>query len=73
MSIAINQDVSALTRRLNKAGMTPLDAAHVACAEAGGCDRFLTCDDRVLRVVRMQQLKVVVQNPLDYLEERGHA
>ena len=53
--------------------MRPLDAAHVACAELSGCDRLLTCDDRLLRAAYAQQLKVVVQNPLDYLEEYGHA
>jgi predicted nucleic acid-binding protein len=72
-NIVIDQQVSSLARRLNRVGMTPLDAAHVACAEVGGCDRLLTCDDRVLRVTQTQQLKVVVRNPLDYLEELGDA
>jgi predicted nucleic acid-binding protein len=68
----IDQYVSTMAEQLNKAGITPLDAAHVACAEAIGCDRLLTCDDRLLRIARAQQLAVVVQNPLEYLEECGH-
>jgi len=26
-----------------------LDSTHLACAETAGCERFLTCDDRLLR------------------------
>lgn len=58
---------------MNATGIASLDAAHLACAEAGGCDRFLTCDDRLLRMARAQQLALVVQNPLEYLEENSHA
>ncbi|MCD4726441.1 MAG: PIN domain-containing protein [Pirellulales bacterium] len=73
MSVAVDRHVAARTRLLNDAGIKPLDAAHVACAEAGGCGRLLTCDDRLLRVARAQRLSVMVQNPRDYLEECGHA
>jgi predicted nucleic acid-binding protein len=73
VNIVVDQDVSSLARRLNEAGMRPLDAAHVACAEWGECDRLLTCDDRLLNAANAQQLRLVVQNPLDYLEERSHA
>jgi len=73
VNIVVDQNVSSLARRLSEAGMTPLDAAHVACADVGGCDRLLTCDDRLLRAAHAQQLKLVVQNPLDYLEEHSHA
>jgi hypothetical protein len=72
-NIIIDQQVSSLTRRLNEAGMNPLDAAHVACAEVGGCDRLLTCDDRLLRAAHTQPLRVIVQNPLDYSKEQSHA
>jgi predicted nucleic acid-binding protein len=70
--VPIDQNISSMARTLNEAGITPLDAAHVACAEASRCDRLLTCDDRLLRIARAQQLAVVVQNPLEYLEECGH-
>ena len=30
-------------------GQKPLDALHLACAEAAGADCFLTCDDRLIR------------------------
>ena len=73
VNVAVDQRVAARTQLLNDAGIKPLDAAHVACAEAGRCDRFLTCDDRLLRVARARRLSVIVQNPRDYLEECDHA
>lgn len=73
VNIIVDRNVSSLARQLNEAGMKPLDAAHVACAKLGGRDRFLTCDDRLMRVALAQPLKVVVQNPVDYLEEQSHA
>ena len=29
-------------------GLKAIDALHVACAEAAGCDYFVTCDDGIL-------------------------
>jgi len=71
--IAVDSRVALRAKELNKSGLSPLDAAHVACAEAGGCDRLLTCDDRMLRMVRARGAKIVIQNPREYLEERSHA
>jgi predicted nucleic acid-binding protein len=34
---------------LEASGVKPLDALHVACAEAAGATHFLTCDDRLIR------------------------
>jgi len=73
LNIAVDRRVALLARQLNAAGMGPLDAAHVACAEAGGCKRLLTCDDQLMRAASRQRLSVIVQNPLEYLEECGHA
>jgi len=36
-------------RELEERGLKTMDALHVACAEAAGCDYFLTCDDRLIR------------------------
>jgi len=37
---------------LESQGLKPLDALHVACAEMGHADQFLTCDDHLLRHYR---------------------
>ena len=34
---------------LEQEGFKALDALHVACAEAAGCDYFITCDDRLAK------------------------
>jgi predicted nucleic acid-binding protein len=68
-NLSITNIVSERARELVDAGFKSLDSAHLACAEAAGCDRFLTCDDRLLRKAGRVQLAVVVQNPIDYVEE----
>jgi predicted nucleic acid-binding protein len=58
---------------LNSLGLKPLDAAHVAFAEAAGCSVFLTCDDRLLRAARRLNVSVRVLNPVEYVEEARNA
>ena len=49
------------------------DAEHIACAELGECDYLLTGDDRLLRqfnrlkVQGVLPLRIVLQNPVDFL------
>jgi predicted nucleic acid-binding protein len=35
-----------------KAGLKPLDAAHLAAAESANADFFITCDDQLIRKYR---------------------
>jgi len=69
VNVVVTRQVSTRARALTEAGFRPLDAAHLACAEAADCDRFLTCDDQVLRRVRRVYVGVRVQNPTNYIEE----
>ena len=71
--VQITQPVSDRARQLTEAGFGPLDAVHLACAEAAGCSSFLTCDDRLLRKAQRVDLALRVQNPVDYLEEQTDA
>jgi predicted nucleic acid-binding protein len=64
--MGITNPVSERARELVNAGFRALDSVHLACAEIAGCDRFLTCDDRLLRRARRVQLMLEVQNPLEY-------
>lgn len=51
-------------------GVKPLDALHLALAEAAGADYFCTCDDRLLRKLRqIQGLKMQVASPIDLAQE----
>jgi predicted nucleic acid-binding protein len=69
VNVAVTQQVATRARTLTRAGFRPLDAAHLACAEAAACDRFLTCDDRVIRRTRRVQVGFRVHNPRDYVQE----
>ncbi len=50
-------------------GLRALDALHVAWAEYCTVDRFLTCDDRLLKRRDRGIIRVDVQNPVDLLPE----
>jgi predicted nucleic acid-binding protein len=69
VNVAVTQQVATRARALTAAGFRPLDAAHLACAEAAACNRFLTCDDRVIRRARRVQVGLRVHNPTDYIQE----
>jgi hypothetical protein len=73
VSVAITPQVSTRAHAFTAAGFRPLDAAHLACAEAAACERFLTCDDQVLRRARRVHVGVHVQKPTDYVQERTDA
>jgi predicted nucleic acid-binding protein len=51
-------------------GLRPLDALHLALAEAGNADYFCTCDDKLLRSAKhIKDLTVKVINPVDLVQE----
>jgi predicted nucleic acid-binding protein len=54
-------------------GFKELDALHIACAESGDSDIFLTTDDDLLRRAKRNsvQLCVRVENPYTWLQEIG--
>ena len=53
-----------------KRGIKPMDAVHVALAEAAGVDYFCSCDDRLLRKLkRMRDLQTRPLSPLELIEE----
>jgi predicted nucleic acid-binding protein len=56
--------------RLMAFGIQPLDALHMALAEAGKADYFCTCDDRLLRnAKKVKDLLVKVVNPIVLVQE----
>jgi predicted nucleic acid-binding protein len=66
----IDIHVQSRARVLAAAGLKPLDALHVACAEAASVDVFLTTDDRLLRTIhRTGVARMTVNNPLPWLHE----
>ncbi len=59
------------TIELTGLGFRVMDAAHIACAEAGLCDALLTTDDKMIRRAGRlgTRIKVRVINPLDWIRE----
>ena len=50
----------------------PMDALHLACAEAASVRYFCTCDDRLLKRAKgIADLRVNVVSPLELVEELG--
>ncbi len=58
-------------KELESFGISGLDALHLAAAEAGAVDVFLTTDDQLLRwaVKHGKRLRVRVANPLTWLQD----
>ena len=69
----IKIDTSAIQRakQLEALGFHSFDALHLACAENGNTDIFLTTDDKLLQLANKwsTNLSVRVENPLSWLKE----
>jgi len=69
--VSVSQFEIARAKQIQALGIAAFDALHLACAESGQVDVFLTTDDRLLRkaTVHAKQLNVRVENPLTWLRE----
>jgi len=70
-SVEVGEKELARASELQKLGFIGFDAIHLACAESGKADVFLTTDDRLLKLAKRQakRLQVTVRNPLDLMQE----
>jgi predicted nucleic acid-binding protein len=67
--IALDAQVEQRARELNAMSIKPLDALHLASAEAADAS-FCTCDDRLLKKTQeIEGLRTRVLSPLDVIEE----
>lgn len=71
LTIEIGEQELKRAGKLQDLGFVGFDAVHLACAESGKADVFLTTDDRLLRVAKKfaKRLDVKVENPLDWMKE----
>lgn len=69
--VEIKQKELERAREIEKSGFGGFDAVHLACAESGKADVFLTTDDRLLKKAKRhaKRIRVKVMNPLDWLKE----
>jgi len=69
-SEAIRRLAHALTEASN---ITAMDSLHLACANLGGCDYFVTCDDKLVkqaqRLLQDGHIRVRAVNPVDLIRE----
>lgn len=68
-SIAVSRGLEDRSRQFAQHGISPLDAAHLAAAEAGGAEVMLTCDDQMIRRAPRLGIALRVLNPVAYLSE----
>lgn len=70
--VVLDQQIEQRARDLNKVGIRPLDALHLAAAEAGQVDYFCTCDDKFLKKAKaVRDVKITVVSPIELIEEIG--
>ncbi|MBA2645801.1 MAG: PIN domain-containing protein [Pyrinomonadaceae bacterium] len=69
--VIVGANETARANELEQLGFTGFDALHLACAESGNADVFLTTDDKLLkRAARVAtKLGVRVANPLQWAQE----
>ncbi|MBI5603482.1 MAG: PIN domain-containing protein [Deltaproteobacteria bacterium] len=64
-NIFLNSDIRKKAQELENQGFKPIDSLHLACAESGMVNFFLTCDDLILK--RYKAEKMVVINPIEFI------
>lgn len=59
-------------REIEAQGMRPLDALHLASAERGVANWFVTCDDRILKKARQGKLdaELTIGTPVEFVAIR---
>lgn len=62
-------EISVRAQDLEKQGFGAADALHLAAAECGEVDRFVTCDDRLLKRAWRIGFPIEVVSPQTVLEE----
>jgi len=75
-TIRPSPEIIKLARRIIKRSrIRARDSVHVACAEAAGCDYFMTCDDSLVRTLSrtrpVLKLKVKPMNPVEFIRREG--
>ncbi len=67
--VAVTSTVESRIRTLVADGLGTLDAAHLAFAEAAGCEVLVTCDDRFAHRARRTSTLIRVLTPIEYMSE----
>lgn len=69
-NISVNEEILFRTAAImTSSKVHQMDATHLACAEFGNADIFLTTDDKLIKACKNLDLKFRVSNPATYLKE----
>jgi hypothetical protein len=68
-SVGLSDKVEERVRQIAQAGISNLDALHLALAEEGRADVMLTCDDALVRRSGRLNLALRILNPVAYFEQ----
>lgn len=73
--VRADEPLRSRAREIEQQRLAPLDALHLASAERGHADYFVTCDDRILRRARAGRLVVAVEvvTPIEFVAVRRSA
>lgn len=66
-NLFLNDAIRRRASELERQGIKPIDALHLACAEAGKAECFLTCDDKILK--RYEEKEMTALNPVGFIFE----
>jgi predicted nucleic acid-binding protein len=67
--IDLTPKIVARAKEIERRGIKPYDALHLASSEAGCVDIFLTTDRRLLAAAKNSDVSTKVENPLPWLTE----
>ena len=67
--ISLTDGIASRAKELGQFNIKPYDALHLASAEAGGADVFLTTDYRLIKAALKAGVNITIKNPLIWLTE----
>jgi len=70
-NIKLNKKILNRAEELNKKGIKPMDALHIASAEYSRADYFITTDTKLIERIRKRKIRVEIKirEPLEFLRE----
>ncbi len=63
--LSLNDVIRERASNLERQGIKPIDALHLACAETGEAEYFLTCDDKIVK--RYEENEMTALNPVGFI------
>ena len=68
--ISRNEGILDRSLELEKSGLMGMDAVHIACAEKAKADFFVTCDDMLIKKLKLiDTIEIVYYNAIDFVSK----